>query len=241
MNEDSFARAARALRENYDGTSEQSDATRRSVLVRAMVERRRRRRVAAYVVPLAAVLALSTAWAAVTGRLPWRLEGSKGRTSPSAQVLPGGHPTAAPAPGAPADEPPEPLVPAAADSGGDAAPADAPPAPPRADRPHAHPSSAPRPGSSSTDAEESLYATAHRIHFVDHDPASALKAWDSYLATYPNGRFALEARYNRALTLVRLDRRDEARAALAPFADGTYGGYRQREAGELLDALQGPR
>ena len=43
---------------------------------------------------------------------------------------------------------------------------------------------------------------------------------------------------DRALVLVRLDRRDEARAALAPFAAGTVdGGYRQREAIALRAAL----
>jgi hypothetical protein len=86
-------------------------------------------------------------------------------------------------------------------------------------------------------AEESLYATAHRAHFVDHDPSRALASWDAYLAAYPHGRFALEAQYNRALSLVRLGRTGDARAALVPFADGTIGGYRQREARELIDAL----
>jgi len=52
----------------------------------------------------------------------------------------------------------------------------------------------------------------------------------------------LEARYNRAICLVRLGRRAGARAALAPFASGAYGGYRQEDARALLDApvLQAP-
>ena len=54
-------------------------------------------------------------------------------------------------------------------------------------------------------------------------------------------RFAVEARYNRAIVLARLHRITEARAALAPFAAGAVeGGYRQREATELLDALESP-
>jgi TolA-binding protein len=86
-------------------------------------------------------------------------------------------------------------------------------------------------------AEQSLYAKAHQAHFVDHDPAAALQGWEAYLAAYPDGRFSLEARYNRGICLVRLGRRSEARQALAPFAEGTYAGYRQHEARELLDAL----
>jgi TolA-binding protein len=85
--------------------------------------------------------------------------------------------------------------------------------------------------------EESMYQRAHQAHFVAHDSAAALRAWDDYLQAYPNGRFALEARYNRALALVRLGRYAEARAALAPFASGQYGGYRQSEAKALLDAM----
>jgi hypothetical protein len=70
------------------------------------------------------------------------------------------------------------------------------------------------------------------------EPGSArrLAAWDAYLATYPRGRFALEARHNRALSLFRLGRTVGGRAALAPFADGSLGGYREREARELDDA-----
>ncbi len=98
-------------------------------------------------------------------------------------------------------------------------------------RPRHLPLATPRPASSTADAEESLCMTAHRLRLsCDHDAGMALKGWDSYLAAYPNGRFALEARYNRALALVRLDRRDDARAALAPFADGTYSAHRRRDA-----------
>jgi TolA-binding protein len=114
------------------------------------------------------------------------------------------------------------------------------PAPPRAaPAPHrpAAPATTEAAATAAAQAEEDLYATAHRAHFVSHDPAAALAAWDAYLASYPRGRFALEARYNRALSLVRLGRTGEARVALAPFADGSLGGYRQREARELLDAL----
>lgn len=83
------------------------------------------------------------------------------------------------------------------------------------------------------------YREAHRLHFRERDMWAALKGWESYLSTYPNGTFVIEARYNRAICLVRLGRKDEARRALAPFAAGEIGrGYREAEASELLKALE---
>jgi len=88
------------------------------------------------------------------------------------------------------------------------------------------------------DAELTSYRRAHALHFRGGSDADTLAAWDAYLGAFPHGRFAADARYDRALVLVRLDRRDEARAALAPFAAGTVdGGYRQREATALRAAL----
>jgi TolA-binding protein len=87
------------------------------------------------------------------------------------------------------------------------------------------------------DPELLLYRRAHNAHFRDNDAARALTAWDAYLASYPDGKLALEARWNRAITLVRLGRNDEARAALEPFANGTKQGYRQIEALHLLRTL----
>lgn len=84
-----------------------------------------------------------------------------------------------------------------------------------------------------------LYTEAHALHFVAQDPARALVAWDRYLAIAPAEVHAgpvLEARYNRAICLVRLGRREDARAALAPFARGDYGDYRQHDARALLDS-----
>jgi len=99
---------------------------------------------------------------------------------------------------------------------------------------------APRPvPSAAFDPAHALYLEAHALHFTAQDPARALSAWNVYLAAAPGGRFAVEARYNRALCLVRLGRRDEARAALEPFASGVSGGYRQDEARKLLEALGG--
>ncbi len=85
--------------------------------------------------------------------------------------------------------------------------------------------------------EQQRYETAHHAHFVIGDAQAALAAWDAYLAYAPDGRFALEARYNRALCLVRLQRWQEAQDALAPFASGAHGNYRRKEASALLSRI----
>lgn len=82
------------------------------------------------------------------------------------------------------------------------------------------------------------YARAHHVHFVIGDPERALEAWDDYLAAEPAGTFAPEARYNRALCLVRLGRRHAAIDALRPFADGERHSYRRAEARALIEALE---
>jgi hypothetical protein len=86
---------------------------------------------------------------------------------------------------------------------------------------------------------EVLYRRAHDLHFHGGDPVATLAAWDAYLAAEPDGRFSIDARYNRALLLVRLGRYAEARAALAPFAGGDIvpAGYRRTEAEQLLERL----
>jgi hypothetical protein len=91
----------------------------------------------------------------------------------------------------------------------------------------------------SEDQATALYTEAHTLHFAARDPARALVAWERYLAIAPaetHAGLVLEARYNRAICFVRLHRRGEAREALAPFAAGVYGGYRQEEARALLAA-----
>lgn len=88
-------------------------------------------------------------------------------------------------------------------------------------------------------ADLAKYRAAHKAHFQQRDFALALRNWEAYLRQYPNGTFAIEARYNRAICLLRLNRKDEARRALTPFAHGDIGhGYRQAEATKLLEALE---
>jgi hypothetical protein len=82
--------------------------------------------------------------------------------------------------------------------------------------------------------ERRAYQHAHRDHFFGGAPTAALAAWDAYLASYPRGTFAPEARYNRALCLVRLGRFVAAADALRPFATNRAAGYRRHEACLLL-------
>jgi hypothetical protein len=88
------------------------------------------------------------------------------------------------------------------------------------------------------DAEAATYGRAHRAHFVEDAPTRALAAWDDYLEAYPAGVFAPEARYNRALCLVRLGRFGAAARALRPFAADAREGYRRAEARLLLDWIR---
>jgi hypothetical protein len=89
----------------------------------------------------------------------------------------------------------------------------------------------------SPDAELAAYRIAHEAHFHGDDPAAALAAWDAYLAAYPGGNFAVDARYDRALALIKLQRYDDARAALAPFVAAPAGSYHQADAAKLTGAL----
>jgi hypothetical protein len=117
------------------------------------------------------------------------------------------------------------------------------PAAPRIDLGHSDAGDAARgdsvAGASGSSAELAAYRRAHDAHFRGADPAAALAAWDAYLASYPDGALALEARYDRALLLIKLERWHEADAALRPFAAAPAGSYRQAEAARLLDAIAG--
>lgn len=213
---DAFA----ALRDEHAGATEASSATRTRILLAASKRRRRKLVVLRVVVPLAAVLALSTAWAAVTGRLPHVFD-----RVPERAVAPPPPPAASSVVVVPMPTPPAPTKP---ESVAHVAAPEATTAAARASVSAKAPLA---------DAEDALYRRAHHAHFVEKDAARALAAWDAYLAAHPNGRFAPEARYNRALSLVRLGRTDEAREALRPFAEGRFADYRRREAQKLLDAL----
>jgi hypothetical protein len=87
------------------------------------------------------------------------------------------------------------------------------------------------------DPELAAYRVAHEAHFHGTSPAAALAAWDEFLAQYPHGVMESDARFSRALVLIKLERFVDARAALQPFADAPAGSYRQAEATKLVQAL----
>ncbi|HEY5925269.1 MAG TPA: hypothetical protein VIV11_26480 [Kofleriaceae bacterium] len=72
------------------------------------------------------------------------------------------------------------------------------------------------------DAELALYAAAHELHFKTRDMTAALAAWNQYLAAAPMGRLAPEARFNRLVALVKLERWDDAARDLDALAESTY-------------------
>ncbi|MBM4343042.1 MAG: hypothetical protein FJ100_06660 [Deltaproteobacteria bacterium] len=83
-----------------------------------------------------------------------------------------------------------------------------------------------------------LFRSAQALQFRDKAYAKALAGWEAYLRAAPAGALAPEARWNRAVCLLRLGRKAEARIALEPFAQGMEGGYRQAEAARLMAAMQ---
>lgn len=243
MSDDILRAATRALREQEPAT-DAARFTRARVMASLHKRERRRHTRVAFLLPVAAVLVGSTAWGAASGRLPTKWQDVSSVLGLSAAP-------SAPSLARPAEKGAElsrraskrvapaaaPAAPAALAEAAPAAPAAEPAAPAALAAPAAFP--APEKPAAAPDPGHELYRAAHRKHFTEGDPAAALAAWDAYLAAAPRGRFATEARYNRALCLVRLGRSAEARAALEPFATGRFGGYRQREASELSAALGG--
>lgn len=246
MSDDEIDRLARAYRNAHDGRSDAADQTRAALLA---VHRDRQQRQRGWWLAAAglalSLLSIPTAWALYTGWLgpteteapstPTSAASRGGRTSTATPSAPPAAPSASIAPASPSPTVEEPSV----------APIAARPERPRAverapvvTEPEAAPSPDPEPVIDP--AERRAYEEAHHLHFDEHDAAGAVTAWERYLSSYPHGRFAPEARYNRATSLIRLGRRAEAVEALQPFADGTYGSYRRREATELLGALGTP-
>jgi hypothetical protein len=243
MSDDPLSRATRALREETRGDDASARFTRSRIMASAHEQRVKRRTRLAFLLPIAASFVAATAWGAANGKISRAFEA----VSEALRVTP----HEAPPQPAPKASPPRRSADAPVASATPPAPAVAPASPPADPEPTPPPMAAPRiqtaerapvhaaPGNAggSRDPALELYRAAHRAHFVERDSARALPAWDAYLKAAPNGALALEARYNRALCLVRLHRSIEARAALTPFAAGRFNGYRKREAAELLEAL----
>jgi TolA-binding protein len=86
-------------------------------------------------------------------------------------------------------------------------------------------------------SEASLYGRAHDLHFRGGAVEKALAAWSAYLVKFPNGQLAPEARFNRAICLVRLKRVDDAKVALAEIAANAPSSHQREQAGRLLASL----
>lgn len=258
---DRLEEAFRALREEreQDGKSPAADATLARVLASARTETRRRARVWKLVLPIAAVLVASSAWAGATGRLAsvWSALTDDASTEAGApraaapSTSPTGIPTEVIAPPAPvpSSDPPPSIAPAPVAS--QAAPtASVALAPPRAssEAPSttATPNAAAAPTSTASAApvasqdalavDKADFEAAYRVH-ASGAPSAAVTAWDDYLTKHPRGRFGPEARYARAVALVRSGQTAAARQALRPFADAAPGAYRRDDALRLLESL----
>ena len=268
MTKDLLREATRALREVEDLSELEAHATRARIMSGVHQTRVKRRTRLAFLLPIAATFVAASAWGAASGKaqLVWHsiellVSGPAPATRPVSvvgRVLPA--PVANPPAPTPDSTPPAVDIAAAnvattatsataATENIAATPSSSSARPDQVS--HALPapgtkpvlldahSLAPQTPEERADPTLSLYRVAHTAHFVDRDPARALAAWDAYLAAAPNGTFAPEARYNRALSLVRLGRNTEAKSALTPFANGVYGTYRQSEASALLQQLGG--
>jgi hypothetical protein len=235
MSDDLLKAAARALKEETAEAADDGRFTRARVMASLHQGKVKRRTRLAFVLPLAACLAAGTAWGAATGRLPAMFHAIGQAVSYTAKPP---RPKAAPrivAPQAekaplPSNAPPRPPEPAPLEP---SKPLESGPA-----KVGVVTSTKPAPSSSASfkDTDGDLYRLAHEAHFAAHDYARALAGWDAYLRAAPGGRLSTEARYNRAICLLRLGRDAEARLALEPFASGKMG-YRQNVARQLLSEL----
>lgn len=246
MSDDLLDRATRALREESRVEPRDLEATRARLLADVRKTRRQRSRVIQWAIPIAAVLALGTAYAAATGKLrAWVMTNRPATVSstapPASATAPRPATVVATVASASVEEPapPPPVV-----APSIVASASAPPVVASGATPPSAPTIVVAPSTSASDAmsaDLAAYRRAHALHFVEKRWDAALDAWNAYLTANPKGTFALEARYNKAICLVKLGRKAEARVALTPFADGLVGGgYRQTEAKSLLDALDAP-
>jgi hypothetical protein len=255
MTDDLLERAVAVARNRYDGSSANAAQTERRMLLALQARERRRSRAPLLALPLVAALLASAAWGSVSestrasvrsalhGLLPAHVA-----SAPSKRV----HTRTAPPSAAPARLPLSSVASApSAPSTADAPPA-APISPPSrhassqlsarlpAVEPPPRPALGPVPPAASEAEISALYRAAHHAQFSGGDPAFTLTLWDRYLAAAANGSLSPEARYNRAITLLRLGRNSEAASALEPFARGDYGAYRQSEANALLNSVRHP-
>lgn len=245
MSDDLLQRATAALRETTATPAEGAARERARLLAKAAASQRSAARppnLWQWAAVLLAGFMVSTAMAHYTGVMPALIEAVSRTLAPQAErpAKKAPKPPKAPQPG-PAPQPampqpsaggtaalPEPEPTPAAPEPAPLQPARKPP-PPRAARPAEPRGESP---------ELLLFRRAQALQPA-HDER-ALAAWDAYLRVASSGALTPEARYNRALCLLYLKRYAEARSALAPFANGAFQGYRQREAEALLARMPAP-
>jgi TolA-binding protein len=236
MSDDLLKAATRALKEETAEGADDGRFTRARVMASLHQGKVKRRTRLAFILPLAACLAAGTAWGAATGRLPAMLHAISQAVSYTAKApepKQASHAPTLPAP--PVVSEPVAAVPPAETAAEPAEPSQ-PPLPKAQAVVSATPVPALLASAAFQDTDGDLYRLAHEAHFTSHDYGRALSGWDAYLRAAPRGRLATEARYNRAICLLRLGRDAEARQALEPFASGKIG-YRQNEAQQLLNEL----
>lgn len=243
-NRDLLSTAIEAMRAS-DASAADVGATRARVLRTVHTKRVNRQRLVAALIVLGCVSVGSSAWAAVTGRLPTVLHAlgfnvavevpdvrtpSSSPTSSRGRAVHSHVDEAPTAPAAPAVMPELVQAPVPPPMHTQSVPAQ------RVRRvvPAEQVSEVEQP--LRVDPADSVYREAHEAHFQAHDPALALSRWDAYLQVAPQGRFVPEAQYNRAICLVRLGRNAEAIEALRVI-ETRSDGYRVHEAHELLEVL----
>jgi hypothetical protein len=238
--------ATKALREQYDGKPQGNEQfTRTRVLAELREQQRRAKARGPFVIPILVLLLGSAAWAASSGRFVAVLEkasevvaavregegASNIRGRARHAMNPGAQPKSS-AVSAPEISPS--VVSEPTSKGAEPASAGG-----RIEAKSARPVALALADDAATAREFELYEAAHRAHFVEKNAAAALAAWTRYLDETHAGRFALEAKYNRALSLLRLGRTAEGSSELSSFATGKHGTYRQAEARRLIDGLGG--
>jgi hypothetical protein len=236
MTDDLLKAATRALHEESADDGADGRFTRARVMASLHQGKVKRRTRLAFILPLAACLAAGTAWGAATGRLPAMFHAMGQLVGYDRKPHEANEPKASVRGSLAKPQATEPVVPAPVAPTPEPV-AEAQPEPAKvAMTPPARPTPSLSSSAAFQDTDGDLYRLAHEAHFTSHDCARALLGWNAYLQAAPNGRLATEARYNRAICLLRLGRDAEARHALAPFASGKMG-YRQNEARELLEEL----
>jgi hypothetical protein len=265
MNQDPLDKLARALAAEHDGAHVAPDVGRARIMQRLRSERRKKRLRLFCFAPLLGVGIGGAAFAAEGSDLPAALawvpalfasgeishDVPKKPLAPSRSDRPATE-IAAPATGSIASAGPTPTEPAATEPASTAPPpvprllaapstatrgASAPV--PKLNEASAPEQTAPAPRAE-TDIGLAAYRRAHDAQFKAADFRTALAGYRRYLAEHPSGVLAAEANYNSALCQLRLGQTEAARRALMPFAQGTYGSYRQEEARALLEALGAP-